>query len=59
MVSEVSATLVLTTTLRLPGITRHGGVLVGGWEFAVEGQGEPPTQTRVIADLAQGPVDLV
>ena len=55
MVSDVSATLVLTTTLRLSRITRHGGVLVGGRQFAVERQCEPPTQTRVITDFAQGP----
>ncbi len=43
----------------LARITRHGGVLVGGRQFAVERQREPPTQTRVIADFAQGAVDLV
>ncbi len=59
MVSEVSATLVLTTTLRLARVARDGGVLVGGREFAVERHGEPPTQARVVADFAQGPVDLV
>ena len=47
MVRDVSATLVATTTFRLPGYRGQGGVLLGGRQFAVQRQREPiATQAR-------------
>ena len=45
--------------LPLAGITRDGGVLFGGREFAVERQREPVAQARVVADFVERAADLV
>ena len=58
MVSEVSATLVETMTLRF-WLGRDGGVLLGGRQFAMEGVEGEVARAEVVAQGVERALDFV